>query len=48
MVDNHQLSILGPDGAPDLSGMMRLDLMFRDKVKELIPLRQRSKLQDQV
>lgn len=28
--------------------MARLDLIFRDKVKELAPLKQRSKLQEQV
>lgn len=28
--------------------MMRLDLMFRDKVKELIPPRHRAKLQEQL
>lgn len=47
-VDNRQLAILGPDGAADLSGMMRLDLIFRDKVKDLVPPRQRAKLQEQV
>ncbi|KAB0796834.1 hypothetical protein PPYR_10895 [Photinus pyralis] len=47
-VDNRQLAILGPDGAADLSGMMRLDLIFRDKVKEFVPPRQRTKLQEQL
>ncbi|KAF5304147.1 hypothetical protein FQA39_LY01932 [Lamprigera yunnana] len=45
-VDNRQLAILGPDGAADLSGMMRLDLIFRDKVKDLVVPRQRTKLQE--
>lgn len=27
-VDNSDLALLGPSGAGDLSGMMRLDLMF--------------------
>jgi hypothetical protein len=38
VVDNSELA--------DLAGMMRLDLIFRDKV--LIPPRQRTKLQEQV
>lgn len=38
VVDNSELA--------DLAGMMRLDLIFRDKV--MIPPRQRSKLQEQV
>lgn len=38
MVDNSELA--------DLAGMMRLDLILRDKV--LIPPRQRTKLQEQI
>lgn len=40
--------MLASSGATDLAGMMRLDLMFRDKVKDLIPPRHRSKLQEHV
>lgn len=47
-VDNSDLTILGSGGAADLAGMMRLDLMFRDKVKDLVPPRHRAKVQEQV
>ncbi|XP_025833228.1 E3 ubiquitin-protein ligase MYCBP2-like, partial [Agrilus planipennis] len=47
-IDNSELAILGPSGAADLSGMMRLDVIFRDKVKELLPSRQKVKMQDPI
>lgn len=47
-VDNSELTILEPNGAINLAGMMRLDLIFRDKVKELVQPRQGAKLQEQL
>lgn len=47
-VDNSELTVLASSGGTDLAGMMRLDLMFRDKVKDLVPPRHRSKLQEHV
>lgn len=32
-MDNNELAILGPSGAGDIAGMMRLDLIFRGKSK---------------
>lgn len=46
--DNAELSIIEPSGAVNLAGMMRLDLIFRDKMKDLVTPKQRAKLQEQV
>ncbi|XP_017786826.1 PREDICTED: E3 ubiquitin-protein ligase MYCBP2-like isoform X2 [Nicrophorus vespilloides] len=46
-VDNSELTIFEPSGAVNLAGMMRLDLILRDKVKELVQPKQRVKVPEQ-
>lgn len=45
-IDNSELTILSSGTPPDLAGMLRLDLAFHDKVKDLVSVRHRTKLQE--